>query len=164
MVSQEDRFAACWGHLTCDRCLNDANGCGWCPSSWACVPATNLLDPIRNEDICPLWNDRFELRTRTLGCGCSTTTLLSIVVTIFATIAALMVLSILLGGIRRLNRTFGSGTWQGVEIEVKDGGQRIERDWWRNSWLSRLRWSLSGGSLSNRSEQEQVTERSRLLG
>lgn len=165
MSSRRDRFPACWGILDCERCIRDSHGCGWCPSSWACVPAQSLLDPIKDENICPLSSERFELRTGTLGCGCSTTTLLSIIVTIFATIAALFVLSILGAGIRRLNRTFGSGSWRGIEIEVKDGPTRIEREWKRTGWFERLKWNLSGGHLnSSRSEQEQVTERSRLLG
>lgn len=165
MTSPHDRLTACWGIQNCERCIKDNHGCGWCPSSLSCIPASSLLEPITNKYICPLENERFELRTRVLGCGCSTTTLLSIIVTIFATIAALLVLSIIGRVIRQLNRTFGSGGWRGIEIKVESDGTRRQREWRRGSWFTRLKWNLRGGNLNpNRSEQEQITERSRLLG
>ena len=148
MLPRDDRLTACWRSQSCADCMRNNNGCGWCPVSSTCVPASSLLEPITNKDICPFWNERFELRTATLGCGCSTTTFISIVVTILATIAGFLVLYGVITAIARLSRIFGSGTWRGIELEMKDSGGRVEREWVRGSWLTRLRWNLSGGSLS----------------
>lgn len=165
MPSPQDRLEGCWHIQDCERCIRDSHGCGWCPFSSACIPASTLLDPLTKRNVCPLQDERFELRTAALGCGCSTTTLISIVVTIFATIAAVLILYCFGFAIGRLNRTFGSGTWQGFEMEIKGDGTRIEREWRRSSWIATLKSHLSGGKLNpNSSEQKQLTERSRLLG
>nr|POE87263.1 hypothetical protein CFP56_29852 [Quercus suber] len=140
-------------------------GCGWCPSSSICVPADSLLDPLSKKNICPLVDERYELRTGALGCGCSTTTLLSIVVTIFATIAGLILLYGLGLAIKYLNQHYGTGLWQGWEVDFRDGTTRNEHEWrrrgaWRTqtaTFFRQLGWQ------QDRSEQEQVTERSRLL-
>jgi hypothetical protein len=109
-------------------------------------------------------DERFELRTKALGCGCSTTTILSITVTIFATIVALLLLYGLGILIYKFNSTFGTGTWRGIEVEIKDDGTRTERQWKRKKpgKISSIFSGLAPGS--NQSEQEQITERTRLLG
>ena len=163
----DDILALCWRHQTCNSCINSKHRCGWCPYSSTCIPASNLLSPVANAHICPLRNERFELRTKALGCGCSATTLLSIIVTVFATLAA----AALLWGVGllvlRFNRNFGTGTWRGVEVEFKDDGARVEKEWKRDSWTGKLaeffRSRRVGMSLT-KSEQELVTERTRLLG
>ncbi len=104
-----------------------------CPYSSTCVPTTNLLKPLTDAQICPLKAERYELRTKALGCGCSTTTLLSIVVTVFATIAALVLLGLIGYVLLSINQMFGTGSWNGVEIEVKDDGTRDERQWRRSN-------------------------------
>ena len=161
----EDRLASCWRIQDCYNCIHSQHGCGWCPSSSTCIPASSLLQPVWKANICPLQHERFELRTKALGCGCSTTTLLSIIVTVFATIVALALLYGIGLAILGLNRAFGTGTWRGIEVEIKDDGIRTEHQWRRNTWSSKLA-SLFGKSRlhSDRSEQEQITERSRLLG
>lgn len=128
-ISNEDRLAACWHIQNCYNCIHSKNGCGWCPMSGSCIPASSLLEPVSNAKVCPTKHERFELRTRALGCGCSTTTFLSIIVTVFATIAAV---ALLYGAgilVYKFNQTFGTGTWRGIEAEIKDDGTRIQRQW-----------------------------------
>ena len=89
--------------------------------------------------------------------------MLSIIVTIFATIAALALLYGLAMAIFWFNKIFGSGTWNGTELEVEDDGTRKERQWSRsNAVTSYVRTTVL--KATKESEQEQVTERSRLMG
>ena len=160
---EKTRAGACWSIQNCNTCTNSKHGCGWCPYSSTCVPTSNLLKPVTNTDVCPLRAERYELRTNALGCGCSTTTVLSIIVTIFATIAALALLYGLAMAIFWFNKIFGSGTWNGTELEVEDDGTRKERQWSRsNAVTSYVRTTVL--KATKESEQEQVTERSRLMG
>ena len=50
-------------------------------------------------------------------------------------------------------------------MEFKDDGTRSEREWKRGSWLSKLGLSsyFRRGESAKKSEQDRVTERSRLL-
>lgn len=165
-ITMNNRVASCWGYQSCSGCIHSSHGCGWCPSSSNCVPVNSLLDPISNASTCPSREERFELRTKALGCGCSTITLLSIIVTVFATIAALILLYGIVVLIRRGNQVLGTGIWRGTGMEIKDDGSRVQREWRRSdSWTTKLislfRRDRTG---SDRSEQEQKTERSRLLG
>ncbi|KAK0947738.1 hypothetical protein LTR29_000995 [Friedmanniomyces endolithicus] len=163
IVVNGDRAGACWRIQDCHSCSHSSHGCGWCPYSSTCVPTTNPLKPLWDDQICPLKAERYELRTKTLGCRYSTMTLLSIVVTVFATIAALVLLGLLGYVLLSLNRMFGTGSWNGVEIEVKDDGTRDERQWRRsNAVTSFVRQTAL--KATKESEQEQVTQRSRLLG
>ncbi|TVY41251.1 hypothetical protein LSUB1_G002639, partial [Lachnellula subtilissima] len=47
-----------------------------------------ILAPIHNADICPLWSERWELRTRPLGCHVSTITFLTCILSVLATFLA----------------------------------------------------------------------------
>lgn len=164
-VTITDREAACWRRQDCYSCTHDKHSCGWCPFSSTCVPASALTDPVKHKNICPLASERWELRTKALGCGCSTTTLLSIIVTVFATIAGLLLLAALIWILTNLNPFFGSGVVAGTELEVKEDGTREEHEWHRPGLGSRLRaWLKPEPDLSKQSEQEAITERSRLLG
>jgi hypothetical protein len=127
------------------------------------VPATSLLDPVFNADVCPASQERFELRTKTLGCGCSTTTLLSVIVTVVSTLVALLILYAILVCTRALNQVYGTGTQCGWEIEVLDDGTMKGKPWARPSWTTTLRSWFHRKDLTARSEQEERTERSRLL-
>jgi len=159
------RVAECWGLQSCSSCIHSKHGCGWCPSSSTCVPVSSLLEPITNAHTCPLREERFELRTRALGCGCSTTTLLSIIVTILATIAAAHLLYGIFLLIKRCNQAFGTGNWRGSEILIKEDGSRELQEWRRHTWTQKLAALFRRDrTSSDRSEQEQKTERSRLLG
>ena len=166
--TSEDTLSRCWRHQFCHACINSKAGCGWCPGSSTCIPASSLLSPVTNAQICPLRNERFELRTRALGCGCSTTTLLSIIVTVFATLVAAALLWAVGVSLWKANRAFGSGSWRGVEVWIKDGGGRVERQWRGESWIGKNGSSFFRirrvGKSATKSEQELVTERSRLLG
>ena len=127
------RQHACWRVQDCHSCTHSSHGCGWCPFSGVCVPTTNLLKPVVDAHVCPLRGERFELRTKALGCGCSTTTLLSIIVTIFATIAALALLTGVVAALFKFNQTFGTGSWNGWEVKYEDDGSKEEHQWRRSN-------------------------------
>jgi hypothetical protein len=127
------------------------------------VPATSLLDPVFKADVCPASQERFEFRTRTLGCGCSTTTLLSVIVTVVSTLVALLILYAILVCTRALNQVYGTGTRRGWEIEVLDDGTMKGKPWARPSWTRKIGSLFHRKDLTARSEQEERTERSRLL-
>lgn len=131
--------------------------------SATCVPASSLLDPVFKPGACPLGQERFELRTRALGCGCSTATLLSVIVTVLGTIVALLLFYAIVLSIRALNRTYGTGSAQGWEVEISDDGSRKGKPWARPSWTATFRKLFHRKSLASHSEREEITERSRLL-
>lgn len=128
------REKGCWRIQDCGSCLKSKHRCGWCPSSSTCVPATNLLSPI-NHPVCPLASERYELRTSALGCNCSTTTLLSVIVAVFSTIAAILLLSLVLWLLKWWGRTMRSGGW---EIVVQEDGTVREGTWRRGSLWPRF--------------------------
>lgn len=124
--------------------------------SGTCVPASNLLQPIVKHDICPVSSERFELRTRALGCGCSTTTLLSILVTIPATLVAAALLYLAYRLVLKLNTAYGTGTYGGVELIP----QSHQTKPWRRS--TSIFWPKFR-SRARSSEQDLITERTRLM-
>jgi hypothetical protein len=89
------------------------------------------------------FQERFELRTSTFGCKCSTTTLLTAIVTVFSTLAALVLLWLLGKLFRRLKLAW-TGSRGGWVVEPGVDGQRVEyiwvrkgrrwRVWWQNAW------------------------------
>ncbi|KLU85307.1 hypothetical protein MAPG_04335, partial [Magnaporthiopsis poae ATCC 64411] len=86
----DKQFLRCWRHQDCQPCLVE-DGCSWCPfaSSWTCTPnaySIPLLAPAYNENICPHWAERWEIRTRPLGCQVSTITALTGAVSIASTL------------------------------------------------------------------------------
>jgi len=124
------------------------------------VPATSLLDPVLKASACPLAQERFELRTKTLGCGCSTATFLTLIVTVVSTILALLIMYAIVKCLRSVDRIYGTGARRGWEIEIHDDGSMSKRLWVRRSVKSWFRHE----DLSVRSEQQEVTtERSRLI-
>ena len=146
MNASEDRLAACWRIQSCYDCVDSKYGCGWCSVSAICIPASSLLEPIVNNNICPYSEERFELRTKALGCNCSTTTFLSVVVTVFVTIATLFAFYTLSLGIQRLNHSFHMGAWRGTELKIENGRVQQEQEWRRGTWFGWLKSSLIGGS------------------
>ncbi|KAK1705564.1 hypothetical protein BDP67DRAFT_583090 [Colletotrichum lupini] len=85
--SSEEHFFRCWNHQDCKVCLAE-NECSWCPMTSACVPnsyAIPLLAPAYDENICPHWAERWELRTKPLGCQVSTITSLTSIISIVST-------------------------------------------------------------------------------
>ncbi|KAL2138701.1 hypothetical protein VTI28DRAFT_6355 [Corynascus sepedonium] len=87
--TSSDHFRRCWRQQYCPSCL-DQPSCSWCPFTQACVPNTAsipLLAPAYDEQICPHWSERWELRTRPLGCQVSSITALSVLVAVASTLA-----------------------------------------------------------------------------
>jgi hypothetical protein len=124
------------------------------------VPATSLLDPVLKASACPLAQERFELRTKTLGCGCSTATFLTLIVTVVSTILALLIMYAIVKCLRSVDRIYGTGARCGWEIEIHDDGSMSKRLWVRRSVKPWFRHE----DLSVRSEQQEATtERSRLI-
>lgn len=137
----------CWRHQDCKHCL-DEDGCSWCPfvcepnqtsnkpvsfstdpiKSWSCVSNNHtiqLLAPAYDEDICPHWAERWEVRTRPLGCQVSTITSLTSIVSIASTLVAVLVISLLVLALRRLRRYHqrqAGGWWK----------------FWKYDWRTRL--------------------------
>jgi hypothetical protein len=97
--------------------------------SSTCIPNLSplqILAPIVNPDICPLWSERWEVRTRGLGCHVSTITLLTCVVSVVSTCA---VIGLAVGA-------FYFGRW--VRKKWKGRGDGWWRFWrwgvWRGEW------------------------------
>lgn len=150
--SEEERLRLrkCWGYDDCGDCHRSDGACGWCALSNTCLPLPRgdrfsrtfpLLSPIRHAHICPLTrpSERYELRTRGLGCQVSTITLLTSIVTIFSTIAALLVFY----GLWKLIKVIVWSVWAkkgGWKVEEFDGEsgmrERTEGVWIRSgeSW------------------------------
>jgi Lon protease-like protein len=62
------------------------------------------MAPAYNEDICPHWAERWEIRTQPLGCQVSTITSLTAIVTIFSTIVGVLLIGLVGVGLVRLRR------------------------------------------------------------
>lgn len=86
--------------------------------SWSCVPnnyTISALAPAYDENICPHWAERWEIRTRPLGCQVSTITSLTSIVSVastlvFALLVTLMIFSI--RALRRYHKRQESGWWK----------------------------------------------------
>ena len=103
------------------------------------------------------WQERWELRTGTFGCNCSTTTFLAAIITCASTLGGLVLLWLLLKLIRLI-----IGLWRadrgGLLIEFEDGQAREyvwvrKRASWKGWWIGK--W---------RRRPDQVTEEEDLLG
>lgn len=109
--SDLELFFACFRQQSCDSCLASEWPCSWCMTSQVCVPNNRtqypfqILAPIKYEDICPLkWRERWEMRAKPFSCRCSTMTLISVVVAVLSTIAAILLLELFVIFIRWLIR------------------------------------------------------------
>jgi hypothetical protein len=83
-----------------------------------CIPnlsKIHILAPITNADICPLWSERWEVRTRGLGCHVSTITLLTCVVSVVSTF---LVMGLVVLGFR-------IGRWVGKKWKGR------QQEWWK---------------------------------
>jgi len=139
MLSDDDRLVGCWRIQDCNNCLKSDYRCGWCPYSSTCIPANSLLDPVTRPGVCPHWAERWELRTRPLGCYCSTITFLTSLVTILCTIVGLFLLYGVWRLLSQIVRTWGIGSASGSRISIDDHGHRREGTWRRPGW-SRPSW------------------------
>ncbi|KAF6825761.1 hypothetical protein CMUS01_09706 [Colletotrichum musicola] len=128
----DEHFFRCWQRQDCKACLKE-NQCGWCPMTSACVPnpyAIPLLAPAYNEDICPHWAERWELRTRPLGCQVSTITSLTSIISILSTlvvIAAVTLVVLLVRWSRRRSQE-DPGWWRVWKYDWKQPFRRKARD------------------------------------
>ncbi|KAI0428948.1 hypothetical protein F5Y09DRAFT_272555 [Xylaria sp. FL1042] len=88
-AADDAHLLRCWAIQDCKGCLKQPD-CSWCPFSWTCVPNSykiQLLAPTWEGDAtCPHWAERWEIRTRPLGCHVSTVTTLASLVTIACTL------------------------------------------------------------------------------
>ena len=117
--------------------------------SGTCIPNPShpaLLAPFSNPDICPLWSERWELRTSALGCHVSTITFLTCIVSVIAT---LVIVGLVVGAF-----FFGrwvSGVWAGRGEE-----------WWRfwRGWRIGL---VDVVDRRRRTEEEEVDDEQRPL-
>ena len=126
--------------------------------SSTCVPNAHpflpILAPIRNPDICPHWSERWDLRTKGLGCHVSTVTFLTCIISIVST---LLVLG--LGWASFKLGKFCWGRWK-----------RRERGWqwekWRWFWGWRLLLRKKSGGCGNGDERagQEADERTGLMG
>ncbi|OAQ63338.1 hypothetical protein VFPPC_16461 [Pochonia chlamydosporia 170] len=105
--SNHDHLLRCWAQQTCGGCL-DTTECSWCPYTWSCIPNSYrvpLLAPIYNERICPHPAERWEVRTHPFGCNVSTTTSLTAIVSVVATLVLALIVLTAVILIRRLRRS-----------------------------------------------------------
>lgn len=73
----------------------------------SCVPnnyAIPALAPAYDANICPHWAERWDLRTRPLGCQVSTITSLTSIVSIVSTLFVVLFILWAIWGIRRFTR------------------------------------------------------------
>ncbi|PTB78199.1 hypothetical protein M440DRAFT_1187332 [Trichoderma longibrachiatum ATCC 18648] len=124
----DEHFQRCWAEQACGGCLNN-KGCSWCP--WSCVPnesAIPMLAPAFHKTICPHPDERWEIRTRPLGCGVSSGTALAIAVTALATLAAVLIVAAAVLTVRR----------------IRDSGQKVMSWEWTCRW-KRVLFPRRGG-------------------
>lgn len=95
-----------------------------------------LLSPLAHKFICATGPERFELRTKGLGCQVSTITFLTSLVTIGCTLFGVVVLYGVVLGVRNLRRVVWG--WRGGWEVYGDGreGVWVRRKGWRR-WVSR---------------------------
>jgi len=132
----DDLLQKCWGHQECWGCLGQGS-CGWCPTTSTCVPnpySLHLLGPFIDPDICPLWSERWELRSRPLGCHVSTITLLTCIISVVSTFLVIGSAVLAVRAMRwiitrwkarspdwwRVWRHFHSGWWKAWMLEWRD--------------------------------------------
>ncbi|KAL7922615.1 hypothetical protein ACQKWADRAFT_74323 [Trichoderma austrokoningii] len=113
--SMDDHFQQCWAQQSCGGCL-DTVACSWCPYTWSCVPnqhAIPLLAPAFNAEICPHPDERWEVRTRPLGCKVSSRMGLTVAVTVVATLAAVLVVAASIILVRKMRKS-GTLSWERI--------------------------------------------------
>ncbi|KAI1446729.1 hypothetical protein F5Y02DRAFT_56132 [Annulohypoxylon stygium] len=124
----------CWRIQNCKDCLTTQPDCSWCPFSWTCVPNSArfpFLAPAGDENICPHWAERWEIRTRPLGCQVSTITTLTSLVSIASTLVLVLLVTLAVWGVRWV-RAYGRknpGWWRISKSDL----ERLPVRW--RSWL-----------------------------
>ncbi|WQF77643.1 hypothetical protein CDEST_02657 [Colletotrichum destructivum] len=159
--SSDEHLFRCWKHQDCRACLAESQ-CSWCPmvglrllasqtdraiadilglgQTSACVPnaySIPLLAPAYNENICPHWAERWELRTKPLGCQVSTITSLTSIISIISTLLVVLLVALVVLGVR----------W---------GRRRSKQDpnWWRVWTYGWKQFFLRNGARDANGEQD----------
>lgn len=102
--------------------------------TWACVPNSYpvpLLAPAYDEQICPHWAERWELRSQPLGCQVSSITSLTTIVTIASTLTVVALLHLFFLLFRWLKRNRSKvkiGKWRFWRREAARGAQTAEEE------------------------------------
>lgn len=127
--------------------------------SWTCVPNSNrvqLLAPAWDENVCPHWAERWEIRTRPLGCQVSTITTLTSFVTIASTLVFALLVTLTVFGIQRL-RAYSDkspGLWKAWANAWKD--------WWAK-WQQQRYPMIHGNEDDVEAREQGGNEREPLL-
>lgn len=107
-----------------------------------------LLTPVRYKGICALGSERFELRTSGLGCQVSTITVLTAIVTIFATIFGLLVIYGLANVIR----------WTYLAIKGSNNGWVQYEDGTGEIWVRKESWGKWWRRVTGQQKEYEVEE------
>ena len=146
----------CWRIQDCYSCLHTSDPCSWCAVSSACVAneaSIALLAPIWERNICPISDERWELRAKGLGCKISTVTFLSVLAGVLATIAIVLWLSL------------ASRTWVRLRKRWRKDclglhNLRVVAEWgWKRLWARSSQRKQKGVV-----NEEREGEEARLLG
>ncbi|KAH8603082.1 hypothetical protein B0O99DRAFT_498868 [Bisporella sp. PMI_857] len=124
----DDLLNLCWSIQEAWPCIRKGP-CSWCPVSSTCVPnlsKVHILAPISNPDICPHWQERWELRARPLGPHVSTITFLTCIVSVCTTLLTIGILAsgIKLFGLIRNRWRKNEGWWKGWRLKLVDVTER----------------------------------------
>lgn len=142
----------CWRIQDCYSCLHTSDPCSWCAVSSTCVSneaPIGLLAPIWKRDICPISDERWELRAKGLGCKVSTLTFLSVLAGILATIAIVLCVSL---AVR---------TWTWIRMRWKNDRLGLQYLWvlfergWKRLW-ARSSQRKRKGFTNERAEGEET--------
>ncbi|KAK3394419.1 hypothetical protein B0H63DRAFT_45337 [Podospora didyma] len=157
----DNHLRRCWKQQSCNDCL-DQDKCSWCPYTQSCVPNSYeipLLAPAYDEHICPQWSERWEIRTKPLGCQVSTITSLTAVVSVTSTLVLVMLIWLCLWVVRRLRRLHRERpAWWRVR-GYQEGARRRWMFWRRERGWKDGSSSGSSGIESSRHEQEPLLGR-----
>lgn len=118
--------------------------------SWSCVPnnyTIPALAPAYDENICPHWAERWELRTRPLGCQVSTITSLTSIASIALTLVVVLAIYLLVLALKWLH---------GYHQRQVPGWWRF----WKHDWRSRVARSRfwGGSKISRPADQEPLLQ------
>lgn len=121
-------------------------------------PLPALFHPLAHahlpDAICPTYDDRWDIRTGAFGCHISNVTFYATIIAVVATLLALPILRVVLGGLVGLGGWTGGSGWV---MKRNEGGEGwTERDWkvwWMGGgtrWAKRWRAWRSEGSVEER--------------
>ncbi|KAJ5166772.1 uncharacterized protein N7482_005553 [Penicillium canariense] len=151
-------FHVCWRRQSCSSCLTGDVGCSWCAISSTCVPnpvRLPILAPIRSANICPLGSEeRWELRALPFGCRASTLTVISVIVAVLGTLAAIGVGYGALYLVKSVRHRWKRTGNEHLDRQRERSDRKTSRNWLISS-LSKVLWK----SRSRRTQgQEEVQD------